>query len=82
MSVETITHDEFDRCLDDANDRAESELRILEQENQMPQHLIERYKSVQASQAGLVESNKPRSTELRRLLLQFADSSLEAAQAL
>ncbi|MBC8142750.1 MAG: hypothetical protein H7Y38_15100 [Armatimonadetes bacterium] len=84
MSLETITRDEFDRRLDAANDRAEAELHLLEQENRMLQQLIERYQSVQAAQANPVSapSATPRTTELRRLLLQLAGSSLEAAQAL
>ena len=83
MPLETITRDEFDRRLDAANDRAEAELRNLEQENQMLQSLIERYQSVQAAQTKTPPASlAPRASELRRLLLQLADSSLEAAQAL
>ncbi len=77
MSLETITRDEFDRRLDAANDRAEAELRTLEQENRMLQQLIERYQSVQAMEAQVspAPSTKPRATELRRLLLQLAESA-------
>ena len=81
MSLETITRDEFDRRLDAANDRAEADLHLLEQENRVLQQLIERYQSVQAAQANPL-SAPPRTTELRQLLLQLAGSSLEAAQAL
>ena len=81
MPLETITRDEFDRRLDAANDRAEAELQILEQENQMLQQLIERYQYVQVAQAH-TPTTSSRTTELRRLLLQLAHSSLEAAQTL
>lgn len=81
MPLETIDRDEFDRRLDAANDRAEAELHRLEQEKRMLQQLIERYQSVQTAQANplVASSAAPRTTELRRLLLQLAGSSLEAA---
>ena len=80
MRLKTITREEFDQRLDAANDRAEAELRQLEQENRLLQELIERYEFLQMEQAQ--PAVNLRASELRRLLLQLADSSLEAAQAL